>query len=104
MLANSTLVAVILDGVSYHVYPQRGEIVVMDPDGPLVFDWPIYSIGGHRMSTSLSALMFGREDWTKIRNLGIYDNTVLYMDFEHHGRHLSLSNKTGRLEDQLQAF
>lgn len=104
MLAESTVVPVTLDGVSYHIYPQKGEIVVMDADGPLVFDWPIYSTTEHRMSTSLSALMFAREDWTKIRNLGIYDNTVLYMDFEHHVRHLSLSNKTGRLEDQLQAF
>ena len=102
--ADAEFVAVTLDGVSYHIYPQRAEIVVMDPDGPIVFEWPIYSVRGRRMSRALSAEKFAWEDWTKIRNLGIYDNTVLYMDFEHHGRHLSLSNKTGRLEDQLQAF
>jgi hypothetical protein len=92
--ADADFVAVTLDGVSYHIYPQRAEIVVMDPDGPIVFEWPIYSVRGRRMSRALSAEKFAWEDWTKIRNLGIYDNTVLYMDFEHHEGHLSLGYKT----------
>jgi hypothetical protein len=66
-----------------------------EADGPIVFEWPIYSVRGRRMSRALSAEKFAWEDWTKIRNLGIYDNTVLYMDFEHHAGHLSLGYKTG---------
>jgi hypothetical protein len=80
----------------FRVFPKNG-FVVMD-EFCQAFTKPVYTKlretpNGKKpfyFSREACALFFECEDWTKIRNLYVYDDCVLVVNFTHHNRELLL--------------